>query len=154
MGPVAELDRSRGALRIGVVQSVLRRFFYERRRPEETTLYQVVQEEFETSLAQVEAKTEPRRPCAPLRTGPALHTGVRCGAHLRKELERLCRYITRPAIANERQLWNRPSATGWFPPIDRTSQTGHEHTLASKESCRAERPVHPCGFNRSMQRIG
>ena len=28
--------------------------------------------------------------------------GVRCGAHQRKELERLCRYITRPAIANER----------------------------------------------------
>ena len=28
--------------------------------------------------------------------------GVRCGAHQRKELERLCRYITRPAIAFER----------------------------------------------------
>jgi len=27
---------------------------------------------------------------------------VRCGTHQRKELERLCRYITRPAIANER----------------------------------------------------
>jgi len=27
---------------------------------------------------------------------------VRCGAQQRKELERLCRYITRPAIANER----------------------------------------------------
>ena len=32
-------------------------FSYERRRPEETTLYQVVQEQFETFLAQVEAKT-------------------------------------------------------------------------------------------------
>ena len=30
------------------------------------------------------------------------HAGVRCGEHQRKELERLCRYITRPAIANER----------------------------------------------------
>jgi hypothetical protein len=30
--------------------------------------------------------------------------GVRCGAHQRKRLERLCRYITRPEIANERQL--------------------------------------------------
>ena len=29
------------------------------------------------------------------------HAGVRCGAHQRKELERLCRYITRAAIANE-----------------------------------------------------
>ena len=27
---------------------------------------------------------------------------MRCGTHQRKELERLCRYITRPAIANER----------------------------------------------------
>jgi hypothetical protein len=32
-------------------------FYYERRRPEETTLYQVVQEQFETFLTQVEAKT-------------------------------------------------------------------------------------------------
>jgi hypothetical protein len=32
-------------------------FCYERRRPEETTLYQVVQEQFETFLAHVEAKT-------------------------------------------------------------------------------------------------
>ncbi|WP_428142312.1 transposase [Bradyrhizobium sp.] len=32
----------------------------------------------------------------------SLHAGVRCAAHQRKELERLCRYITRPAIANER----------------------------------------------------
>ena len=30
---------------------------YERRRPEETTLYQVVQEQLETFLAQVEART-------------------------------------------------------------------------------------------------
>ncbi len=30
------------------------------------------------------------------------HAGVRCSAHLRKGLERLCRYITRPAIAKER----------------------------------------------------
>ena len=27
---------------------------------------------------------------------------MRCGTHQRKALERLCRYITRPAIANER----------------------------------------------------
>ena len=27
---------------------------------------------------------------------------MRCGAHQRKEFERLCRYITRPAIAHER----------------------------------------------------
>ena len=34
--------------------------------------------------------------------GFSLHAGVRCGTHQRKRLERLCRYITRPAIANER----------------------------------------------------
>ena len=34
--------------------------------------------------------------------GFSLHAGVRCGEHQRKELERLCRYVTRPAIANER----------------------------------------------------
>jgi hypothetical protein len=44
--------------------------------------------------------------------GFSLHAGVRCGAHQRKRLERLCRYITRPAIANERQLWR--NATVWY----------------------------------------
>ena len=39
--------------------------------------------------------------------GFRLHAAVRCGAHQRKELERLCRYITRPAIANERLTCNR-----------------------------------------------
>ena len=34
--------------------------------------------------------------------GFSLHAGVRCGEHQRKRLERLRRYITRPAIANER----------------------------------------------------
>ena len=33
--------------------------------------------------------------------GFSLPAAARCGAHQRKELERLCRYITRPAIANE-----------------------------------------------------
>jgi ribosomal protein S27E len=34
--------------------------------------------------------------------GFSLHAAVRCGADQRKQLEHLCRYITRPAIANER----------------------------------------------------
>lgn len=34
--------------------------------------------------------------------GFSLHAGVRCGTHQRKALERLCRYITRPAIAFDR----------------------------------------------------
>jgi hypothetical protein len=39
--------------------------------------------------------------CANLQ-GFSLHAAVRCGAGQRKTLERLCRYITRPALANDR----------------------------------------------------
>jgi hypothetical protein len=39
--------------------------------------------------------------------GFSLHAAVRCGADQRKELEHLCRYITRSAIANERLRRNR-----------------------------------------------
>jgi hypothetical protein len=39
--------------------------------------------------------------------GFSLHAAVRVRAHQRKHLERLCRYITRPAIANERLKRNR-----------------------------------------------
>ncbi len=54
-------------------------------------------------------RTVPRRDEKPSATvlcaeahGFSLHVGVRCGEHQRKALERLCRYITRPAIAIER----------------------------------------------------
>lgn len=39
--------------------------------------------------------------------GFSLHADVHCAAHQRNQLERLCRYITRPAIANERLERNR-----------------------------------------------
>ena len=39
--------------------------------------------------------------CANLQ-GFSLHAAVRCGGGQRKTLERLCRYITRPALANDR----------------------------------------------------
>ncbi|MGH8472943.1 MAG: transposase, partial [Gammaproteobacteria bacterium] len=39
--------------------------------------------------------------------GFSLHAEVRCAAHQRKKLEHLCRYITRPAVANERLTLNR-----------------------------------------------
>jgi hypothetical protein len=42
-----------------------------------------------------------QRLCANLQ-GFSLHAAVRCGAGQRKTLERLCRYITRPALANDR----------------------------------------------------
>ncbi len=37
-----------------------------------------------------------------LAAGLGPHAAVRCGAEQRKQFEHLCRYITRPAIANER----------------------------------------------------
>jgi hypothetical protein len=37
--------------------------------------------------------------CGILAYGFSLHVAVRCGAGQRKALERLCRYITRPAIS-------------------------------------------------------
>ena len=41
--------------------------------------------------------------------GFSLHAEVRCGADNRPALERLCRYITRPALSDERVQCN---ATG------------------------------------------
>jgi len=38
--------------------------------------------------------------------GFSLHAAVRCGAEDRQALEQLCRYITRPALANERVQTN------------------------------------------------
>ena len=38
--------------------------------------------------------------------GFSLHAAVRCGADDRQALEQLCRYITRPALANERVQTN------------------------------------------------
>jgi len=76
-----------------------------------------------------ESRTSPRR-CAPTTTGSArrlvspsgvrqaqglfralvsgltLHAAVRCAANDRQALEQLCRYITRPALANERVQTN------------------------------------------------
>ncbi len=39
--------------------------------------------------------------------GFSLHAGVRCEADDRQGIEQLCRYITRPAISNERLSVNR-----------------------------------------------
>jgi hypothetical protein len=43
--------------------------------------------------------------CADLQ-GCSLHGAVRCGANDRPALEHLCRYITRPALANDRVQTN------------------------------------------------
>ena len=44
--------------------------------------------------------------------GFSLHAAVRCGADERKSLEQLCRYITRPALVNERVRCNAAFADG------------------------------------------
>ena len=43
--------------------------------------------------------------CADI-SGFSLHAAVRCAADDRQALEQLCRYITRPALANERAQTN------------------------------------------------
>jgi hypothetical protein len=55
------------------------------------------------NLQTISRRGEPATPalCANAH-GLSLHAAVRSGAHQRQELERLCRHITRPAIANER----------------------------------------------------
>jgi hypothetical protein len=60
------------------------------------------------SLQSVPSADKPSTPdlCAKLH-GFTLHAAVRWGADQRKEVEHLCRYITRPAIANERLKRNR-----------------------------------------------
>ncbi|MCX7136889.1 MAG: transposase, partial [Proteobacteria bacterium] len=58
-----------------------------------------------------------------------LHAGVRCGAHQRKELECLCRYITRPAIANERLT--RDGAGDVVPQLKSAWRDGTTHIKMS-----------------------
>jgi len=50
--------------------------------------------------------------CADIQ-GFNLHAAVRCGADDSQALEQLCRYITRPALANERVQTNARSPGNW-----------------------------------------
>ena len=50
--------------------------------------------------------THPAKLCANA-SGFSLHAGVHCAAEDRNGIEQLCRYITRPAISNERLAINR-----------------------------------------------
>ena len=54
------------------------------------------------TLHTVSSTPPPGNPCIAQLSGFSLHAGTRCHAHERDSLERLCRYITRPAISNER----------------------------------------------------
>ena len=59
----------------------------------------------------------------------SLHAAVRCGADDRHALEQLCRYITRPALANERVQTNAAQAR-YRPEPACGSQQIDEFTLA------------------------
>ncbi|MFN8751919.1 MAG: transposase [Betaproteobacteria bacterium] len=59
------------------------------------------------SLRTVAGREEkPRKALCAAAHGFSLHAAVRLASHPRKELEQLCRTITRPALANERLTRN------------------------------------------------
>jgi hypothetical protein len=60
----------------------------------------LVEEEGSTYVADNDGDSDEARVLRPL------HAAVRCGADDRQALEQLCRYITRPALANERVRTN------------------------------------------------
>ena len=57
--------------------------------------------------------------------GFSLHAAVRCGADQRKQLERLCRYITRPQVANQRLLLERATTAQGRLPSYSDSESSH-----------------------------
>ena len=65
------------------------------------------------SFQSISPRSEPASPALCAKAyGFSLHAGLRCGAEQRQELEQLCRYITRPAIANGRLSRNRTGDCG------------------------------------------
>ena len=54
------------------------------------------------TLRTVASNPPASNPCIAQLSGFSLHAGTRCRAHERDSLERLCRYIARPALSNER----------------------------------------------------
>ena len=53
------------------------------------------------TLRTVASHPPPDNPCIAQLSGVSLHAGTCCRAHERASLERLCRYIARPAVSNE-----------------------------------------------------
>ena len=54
------------------------------------------------TLRTVDPNPPSDNPCIAQLSGFSLHAGTRCHAHERDSLQRLCRYIARPAVSNER----------------------------------------------------
>jgi hypothetical protein len=90
---------------------------YKRHRPEESILYSVIQQEIEPFLARAQAREQPvprfvepatrnddpeASPRIPQHGGLSLHAAVAVPARDRRRLERLCHYVARPPLANDR----------------------------------------------------
>ena len=84
--------------------------------------------------------------------GFSLHAAVRCTADDRRALEQLCRYITRPALANERV---QPNAAGQVvlklktPWPDGTTGPG---AVLRRDGHRAAERLHPGRHHALLQR--
>jgi squalene cyclase len=72
--------------------------------------------------------------------GFSLHAAVRCGADQRKQLQRLCRYITRPALANERLSRNAKGQVVLQLKIPYRDGTTHTSSCDPRNSCNAWPP--------------
>ena len=78
--------------------------------------------------------------------GFSLHAGVRCDANDRQGIEQLCRYITRPAISNERLSINREGSvilklkTPWRNGTTHIVLTPMEFTCLPAGRCSGWRP--------------
>jgi hypothetical protein len=82
------------------------------------------------SLHRLFTRSEPARRLA---YGFSLHAGLRCSAEQRQELEQLCRYITRPAIANGRLSRNRTGDV--VLRLKSPYQDGTTHAVMSPLEC-------------------
>ena len=76
------------------------------------------------TLRTVASSPPPDNPCIAQLSGFSLHAGTRCQSRDRDSLERLCRYIARPAVSNERlsvndrgQVVYRPSTPSVTAPL-------------------------------------
>lgn len=82
--------------------------------------------------------------------GFSLHAGLAARADQSRKLERLCRYISRPAIAEQRQSLT-PNANVRYP-LKTPYRDGTTHVMLLRVSCSP--PFGPaCGCSKSLQAI-
>jgi len=79
--------------------------------------------------------------------GISLHAAVRCGADQRKQLERLCRYITRSDLSNGRFRNRPPTALGSAPAIARDDKRSFDLGSELGRVTRTLRPLASTSIN-------